>query len=119
MKRRNAARKYNRYHNFWDRVARDSVNEKVMNESAYSFACKMIWFVRERERGKQRVQIIFLFLSPSFFFSKRNIHAMRLYINNVFLFISLNKAYRIIGIIHFEGSRMVFNEGSKRFFKVD
>lgn len=71
MKRRNAARKYNRYHNFWDRVARDSVNEKVMNESAYSFACKMIWFVRERERGKQRVQIIFLFLSPSFFFLKK------------------------------------------------
>lgn len=118
MKRRNAARKYNRYHNFWDRVARDSVNEKVMNESAYSFACKMIWFVRERE-GSSEFRLFFSFYLPLFFFSKRNIHAMRLYINNVFLFISLNKAYRIIGIIHFEGSRMVFNEGSKRFFKVD
>lgn len=118
MKRRNAARKYNRYHNFWDRVAKDSVNEKVMNESAYSFACKMIWFVREREREAASSDYFSLSISL-FSFSQKEIFTLRLYINNVFLFISLNKAYRIIGIIHFEGSRMVFNEGSKRFFKVD
>lgn len=40
-----------------DRVARGSINEKVMNESAlgaYSFACKMIWLVKERERKRER-----------------------------------------------------------------
>lgn len=118
-----------------DRVARGSINEKVMNESAlgaYSFACKMIWLVKERERKRERETASYFrnifdnhrdyFSLPLFFFSKRNIHAMRLYINNVFFLYRLIKLIELLILsIHFERSRsrMVSNKASKRFFKVD